>query len=86
MFGDVSTIYENGDGTTVYTVNDSNGEAACADYLGRDCVINSFSNSGAFSSSDKSVLSKFSGADAIASADVVSSVTGLSSSAGYGTI
>ncbi|ROW16225.1 hypothetical protein VPNG_01979 [Cytospora leucostoma] len=86
VFGDVSTIYEDGDATTVYTVNDSTGEAACADYLSRDCVSNSFSNSGTFSFSDTSVLSKFSGADAIASADAVSSVTGLSSSAGYGTI
>ncbi|KUI54750.1 putative pectin lyase A [Cytospora mali] len=86
VFGDVATIYEDGDATTVYTVNDATGEAACSSNLGRDCVSNSFSNSGTFSFSDTSVLSKFSSADSIAAAAAVSSVTGVSSSAGYGTI
>lgn len=86
VFGDVSTIYEDGDATTVYTVNDATGESACSDYLGRACVSNSFSNSGTFSFADTSVLSKFSSADSIATADAVTGVTGLSSSAGQGTI
>lgn len=86
VFGDVSTIYEDGDGGEAYSVNDSNGESACSSALGRSCVSNSYSSSGSFDFSDSGVLSQFSGADAIASADDVSSVTGLSSSAGYGTI
>lgn len=86
VFGDVTTVYESGDATTLYTVNDATGEAACSDYLGRACVSNSFSNSGTFSFSDSSVLSQFNSVDSIASADDVSTVTGLSSSAGYGTI
>ncbi|ROV94987.1 hypothetical protein VMCG_08300 [Cytospora schulzeri] len=86
VFGDVSTIYEDGDSTTVYTVNDAQGEAACSSYLGRACVSNSFSNSGTFSFSDTSVLSKFTSSDSVAAAAEVSTVTGLSSTAGHGTI
>lgn len=82
----MSTIYEDGDATTAYVVNDSSMASACSSALGRDCVANSYDNSGDFAMTDSSVLDKFSGADAIAEAGDVSSVTGLSSSAGYGTL
>lgn len=85
-FADVSTVYEDGDGGAAYVVNDSSAGSSCSSYLGRECVANSFSSSGDFSLSDSSVLSQFSSADGIADADSASSVTGLSSSAGYGTI
>lgn len=61
-------------------------ESACSSALGRDCVSNSYDNSGTFAMTDSSVLDKFSSADGIAEAAAVSSVTGLSSSAGYGTL
>jgi pectin lyase len=61
-------------------------ESACSSALGRNCVSNSYDNSGDFAMTDSSVLDKFSGADGIAEAGEVSSVTGLSSSAGYGTL
>lgn len=86
VFGDVATIYEDGDATTAYVVNDSSMESACSSALGRNCVSNSYDNSGDFAMTDSSVLDKFSGADGIAEAGEVSSVTGLSSSAGYGTL
>lgn len=60
-------------------------ESACSSALGRSCVSNSYDNSGTFAMTDSSVLDKFSGAT-VAEAGDVSSVTGLSSSAGYGTI
>lgn len=85
VFGDVSTIYEDGDGGAAYTIKDSSAASSCSSYLGRECVANTFSNSGDFSFSDSSVLSQFSSADDVAAADT-SDVTGLSSSAGYGTI
>ncbi|KAI3398879.1 hypothetical protein diail_8388 [Diaporthe ilicicola] len=86
VFGDVSTIYESGDATTAYVVNDSSMGSACSSNLGRECVANSYSNSGDFAMTDSSVLSKFSSSDSIASAADVSTVTGVASTAGYGTL
>lgn len=86
VFGDVSTIYEDGDEGEAYVVNDSSAASSCSSYLGRDCVANTYSSSGDFSFSSTDVLSQFSSADSIATADDASDVTGLSSSAGYGTI
>lgn len=86
LFADIPKIYESGDGGATFAVNDATGASACASSLGRDCVANSYSSSGAFDFSDSSVLSQFSGADAIATADDVSVCSALVSSAGYGTI
>ncbi|ORY67014.1 pectin lyase fold/virulence factor [Pseudomassariella vexata] len=59
--------------------------SACSSYLGRDCEANSLSSSGDLSGTDSDVLSKFSDASNIASADSPSSVSSnVPSSAGFG--
>ncbi|ODN98323.1 hypothetical protein L198_03567 [Cryptococcus wingfieldii CBS 7118] len=86
VFSGVSTVYEESSYDVVYAVNDATGESACSSYIGRDCVANSFTNSGSFDLSDETALEQFSSLSNIASAVSVSDVTGLATSAGYGTI
>ncbi|TYJ58104.1 hypothetical protein B9479_001200 [Cryptococcus floricola] len=86
VFSGVSTVYEESSYDVVYAVNDATGESACSSYIGRDCVANSFTNSGSFDLSDETALEQFSSLSNIASAASVSDVTGLATSAGYGTI
>lgn len=53
---------------------DSSNVAQCATYLGRNCVANSFSNSGSFSRNDNPFLSLFSGKKNIVAAASASSI------------
>ncbi|KAF3008317.1 hypothetical protein E8E14_006857 [Neopestalotiopsis sp. 37M] len=56
-------------------VSSNSGDVSeCASYLGRNCVSNSFSNSGAFSRNDNSFLYLFSGKTNIVSAASASSI------------
>ncbi|KAK2676762.1 Pectate lyase [Fusarium oxysporum f. sp. vasinfectum] len=59
--------------------------AVCSSYLGHVCQVNGFGSSGTLSGSDTDFLTNFSGKN-VASAAAYSSITGLSSSAGFGTI
>ncbi|KAM0226819.1 hypothetical protein ACHAPO_012061 [Fusarium lateritium] len=59
--------------------------AVCSSYLGHVCQVNGFGSSGTLSGSTTDFLTNFSGKN-VASAAAYSSVTGLSSSAGFGTI
>ncbi|KAL6915207.1 hypothetical protein FSST1_012967 [Fusarium sambucinum] len=59
--------------------------AVCSSYLGHVCQVNGFGSSGTLSGSTTDFLTNFSGKN-VASAAAYSSITGLSSSAGFGTI
>ncbi|KAF4495114.1 pectin lyase precursor [Fusarium agapanthi] len=59
--------------------------AVCSSYLGHVCQVNGFGSSGTLSGSDTDFLVNFDGKN-VASAAAYSSITGLSSSAGFGTI
>jgi pectin lyase len=85
VFSDVDVPQETGDDGALYAVNDSSAASSCSSSIGRVCVANSFSNSGSWTGSDSSVLSKFS-SYTLATADSASSVSALSSSAGFGTL
>ncbi|KAK9771434.1 putative Pectin lyase-like protein [Seiridium cardinale] len=85
VFQDVDVPQESGDDGALYSVDDSSGASSCSSYIDRSCVANSYSSSGTFPGTDTSVLSKFS-SYTLATADSTSDVTGLSSSAGFGTI
>ncbi|KAF2642030.1 pectin lyase-like protein [Massarina eburnea CBS 473.64] len=86
VFQDTATPQESGDDGAVYSVTSSTA-SDCSSYIGRDCIANTFSSSGTLEGTDSSVLTKFkSYGQNFADADSTSSVTGLSSSAGFGTI
>ncbi|KAG9503535.1 hypothetical protein J7337_003486 [Fusarium musae] len=63
----------------------TSSNAVCSSYLGHVCQVNGFGSSGTLSGSTTDFLVNFSGKN-VASAAAYSSITGLSSSAGFGTI
>ncbi|KAH7260690.1 pectin lyase fold/virulence factor [Fusarium redolens] len=63
----------------------TSANAVCSSYLGHVCQVNGFGSSGTLSGSDTDFLTNFKGKN-VASAAAYSSITGLSSSAGFGTI
>lgn len=85
VFQDVTTPEESGDDGALYSVNDSSAASSCSSYISRECVANSYSSSGTLSGTSTDVLSKLK-SYTLATADSTSSVSGLSSSAGFGTI
>jgi pectin lyase len=56
--------------------------AQCASYLGRNCVANTFSNSGSFNYDDTSMLSQFAGHSVVAAASASSIQTSVVNNAG----
>ncbi|KAI1343456.1 putative pectin lyase [Xylariaceae sp. FL0016] len=83
VFDGVPNPVQDGIEGELFTADDP---SACSSYLGRDCVANSLSDSGSFSSSNSDVLSQFSG-QTVATADSTSDVSSnVPSSAGFGTI
>ncbi|KAF5642023.1 pectin lyase precursor [Fusarium sp. NRRL 52700] len=63
----------------------TSANAVCSPYLGHVCQVNGFGSSGTLSGSDTDFLVNFSGKN-VASAAAYSSITGVPSSAGFGTI
>ncbi|ETS87795.1 pectin lyase E [Pestalotiopsis fici W106-1] len=77
-FWAVPTPVASGWGGHLFTVP-SGTEANCAQYLGRNCAVNNVSNSGAFSYTDTSFLSRFSGSSipaVVAASEIMSAVVG----------
>jgi pectin lyase len=85
VFSDVDVPEESGDDGALYSADSSSLASSCSSYISRSCIANSYSNSGSLSGSSTSVLSKFK-SYTLADADSTSSVSSLSSSAGFGTI
>ncbi|KAI4603933.1 hypothetical protein KJ359_000055 [Pestalotiopsis sp. 9143b] len=85
VFSDVSVPQESGDDGALYSADSSSLASGCSSSIGRACIANSYDNSNSLSGSSSDVLSKFS-SYTLADADATSSVSGLASSAGYGTI
>jgi pectin lyase len=72
-------------GGSLLTINDSTAAAACEQYIGRACAVNTLSDSGDFTgTTDSSFLSNFGSVEA-ASADETSAET-IKGSAGVGKI
>lgn len=70
----------------LFTVPSTADGTACATYLGRDCVINAFGDSGTFSSDDTGFLADFSGYT-VATATAASSVAAyVTANAGMGNL
>lgn len=69
----VPTVVASGSSIRLFSSN-SGDVSKCASYLGRNCVSNSLSSSGAFSYSDTSFLTLFSGKSNIVSAASASSI------------
>ncbi|TGO91998.1 hypothetical protein BPOR_0013g00290 [Botrytis porri] len=72
-FTSVPTVVQAGSSIRLFTSNPADA-SKCAAYLGRNCVSNSLSSSGAFSYSDTSFLYLFKGKTSIPSAAAVSSI------------
>jgi pectin lyase len=72
-FTNVPTVVQPGSSIRLFSSNSAD-VSKCSQYLGRNCVSNSLSSSGAFSYSDTSFLSLFKGKTNIASAAAVSSI------------
>ncbi|OJJ81702.1 polysaccharide lyase family 1 protein, partial [Aspergillus glaucus CBS 516.65] len=84
VFQDVTTPVEDPVDGQLFTSTDASSNAQCSSYLGRDCEVNGFGNSGTFNQDDTSLLSKFKGQN-IASADAYSKVaSSVTSNAGQG--
>ncbi|KAI9928427.1 hypothetical protein ASPWEDRAFT_58732 [Aspergillus wentii DTO 134E9] len=84
VFQDVTTPAESPIDGEVFTVPSTTSAEQCSSYIGRNCEVNGFGNSGTFSQSDTGVLSKFKG-ETVASASAYSSVaSSVSSNAGQG--
>ncbi|ETS82663.1 pectin lyase E [Pestalotiopsis fici W106-1] len=78
---EIPTVLDSSFAGQLFTSN-AGDVSKCAAYLGRNCVPNTLSNSGAFSSSDTGFLSMFSGKTVPASASVSSIQSTVPSSAG----
>lgn len=83
VFTDVTTVVTDDFGGHLFSATTSNQDS-CESALGRACEANTITNSGAFSESDTSFFSNFSGlaiASATSASEAASNVPG---NAGYG--
>ncbi|CAJ0543454.1 Ff.00g037590.m01.CDS01 [Fusarium sp. VM40] len=84
LFQDVKAAIEEGSTGAIFSSPDASANAACSSGLGHVCEVNKYDNSGALSGTDSSFFSSFDGK--AAEAKPVSDITGLATSAGFGTI
>lgn len=85
VFSAVTAPIESGYEGYLYAPSSSSAASSCSSYVGRACVANSLGTSGSFTGATTGVLSKLK-SYTLATANAVSTVSGLSSSAGFGTI
>jgi pectin lyase len=84
LFQDVKAAIEQGSTGAIFAAPDASANAACSNGVGHVCEVNKYDNSGSLSGSDSSFFSTFGGKGA--EAKPAGDLTGLASSAGFGTI
>jgi pectin lyase len=84
VFQNVKAAVENNGGKW-FASPDSNSNAKCSSFLGRNCQLNAYGSSGSLSGSDTSFLSNFQG-KSIASASSADSAKNVPNTAGFGKI
>lgn len=70
----------------LYSVVDSSAASACSSVLGRNCQVNSFTDSGNLDGEDSGALDKFSGLSNVAAASTAEEAQNVVNSAGVGKI
>lgn len=81
VFVDSDTVVQSGFVGSLFNADSSN-LSECSSVLGRDCVANTFSNSGSFDYSDTSFFSEFSGKTIVAATSADSIQSSVISAAG----
>lgn len=85
VFQNIKQPIEDGHGGRIFTSPDTNTNAQCASYLGRNCQANAYGSSGAFRGTDTSFLQNFKGKN-VATASSANDAKKVVDNAGYGKI
>lgn len=83
-FEDVDTVVVDDFKGSLFSSPDSTTNAECESALGRSCVENSFSNSGAFDKSDTGFFSNFTGLSIASATAASSALKSVPTNAGFG--
>jgi pectin lyase len=84
VFQNVDVAAESSIDGLVFSASSTSANTACSVYLDHFCRINGFGSSGAFSESDTSFFSDFSGKNIASTAAYTTVVASVNANAGYG--
>ncbi|KAB8262513.1 putative pectin lyase A [Aspergillus pseudonomiae] len=86
VFQNINTPVQSPIEGQLFTSPDTNTNAVCATYLGRNCEVNGFGSSGAFSQADTAFLVNFEGKNIASASPYADAQSSVPSSAGQGNL